>query len=370
MNRTLLDQSPEVAPLLVRLHNRHQLYELAKDKNPDARSELAGIMVDLLNIELSEREKELLADVVISLMRQAEKDLRQALAQRLAATSNVPLRMVLMLANDEIEIAEPVLRQSPVLHDMDLVYLIKSNGSEHWQAIAKREQLNPSVINALAETHDEDTAITLASNDNVILTDKAISIFVEMSKDSEELAKPLLQRDELPGIIGQILYEYVGAEIKEIIRERFPIGAEIAVSHIDDIVEEFNEEEQLAEPSHMAMEAARQAARRDEIKAHDIMEALRRGQLGTFTALLTEFTHLPLVTVQEILVQNSGFGLAVISKAYGLPKSDFMAMFLLTQRLRQEEGRVIGQDELAKAGKYYDKMTKQKAEEILRDSRN
>lgn len=370
MNRTLLDQSPEVAPLLVRLHNRHQLYELAKDKDPEARSELAGIMVDLLNIELSDREKELLADVVISIMRQAEKDLRQALAQRLAAMSNVPLRMILMLANDEIEIAEPVLRQSPVLHDMDLIYLIKSKTSEYWQAIATRAGLNPLVINALAETHDQATAVTLASNDNIILTDVAISIFVEMSKQSDELAKPLLQRDELPGIIGRVLFEYVGAEIKDIIRERFPIGGEVAAGQIDDLIEEFVSEEATSRPSHHAMEAARQAARRDDLRIHDIMGVLRRGQLGTYTAMLTEFTRLPLTTVQEILTQNSGYGLAVISRAYEITKADFMAMFLLTQRLRQEDERVISQQELAKAGQYYDKITKEQAEEILRESRH
>ncbi|MEM6781644.1 MAG: DUF2336 domain-containing protein [Pseudomonadota bacterium] len=371
MERTLLDRSPEIAPLLARLHDRHKLYELAKDKEPQARSELASIMVDLLNIDLSEREKELLADVVIRLMRQAEADLRQALAQRLAAMDNVPLRMILMLANDEIQIAEPILRNSPILDDMDLVYLIKSKGEEHWQAIAKRKNLNPLVMNELADTRDLSTAINLAANDSVILTDKAISIFVEMSKESDELARPLLMRDEIPGIIGQVLYEFVGYEMKALIQDRFPIGADIAANQIDDLVEEFssNMDDQLS-PSHSAQIAVQNMALRDEVRLSDVMESLKRGQLGTFTALLAQYSHLPITTVQEILVQDTGFGLAVIAKAMSISKSDFMAMFLMTQRLRNANEKIVGHKDISKAGRCFDKMTHSKAQKILNESRH
>lgn len=368
MDRTLLDRSPEVAPLLARLQDRHKLYELAKDKDPEARSELASIMVDLLNIDLNEREKELLADVVISLMRQAEADLRYALSLRLAGLENVPLRMILMLANDEIRIAEPVLSQSPVLHDMDLIYMIKSKTSEYWQAIAKRSYLNPMVINELADKRDEPTAIVLAENDDIILTDKAISIFVEMCKESDALAKPLLQRDEIPGIMGRVLYEFVGDEIKGIIRERFPIGGELAVEQVDDLVEEFAMPS--LEPSAYALQAAQSMGARNEIKLSDLMSALKRGQLGTFTALLSEYAHLPLQTVQEILVQDTGYGLAVIAKAIEMQKSDFITIFLLTQRLRAAGKRVVNQDEISRAGRYYDKMDQATAREILSESRH
>ena len=66
------EKTPEVAPLLVRLYDTHNLYALAKDKESDgACSELTTIMTDLLSIKLSEKESELITDVLLALMKQA-----------------------------------------------------------------------------------------------------------------------------------------------------------------------------------------------------------------------------------------------------------------------------------------------------------
>ena len=98
-----LEKTPEVAPLLVRLYDTHNLYSLAGEKECDsARMELATIMTDILKIKLSDREKELIADDILGLMKQAERDLRAALSERLASMDNVPLRVGLGLSNDSI----------------------------------------------------------------------------------------------------------------------------------------------------------------------------------------------------------------------------------------------------------------------------
>ena len=128
MDLSFLDKSSDVTPLLVRLYDSHKLYGLAKDKKPLARAELMSIISDLLGMNLSPRESELIADVLIALMRQAEKDLRQALAERLSMLEKAPLRLILQISHDEIEIAAPVLRNSAVLGELDLIYIIKSKG--------------------------------------------------------------------------------------------------------------------------------------------------------------------------------------------------------------------------------------------------
>src|SRR5688572_4950053 len=119
MDLSFLDKSSGVTPLLVRLYDSHKLYRLAKDRKPFARAELTSTVSALLDVALSARETELVADVLIALMRQAEKDLRQALAEKLSILDQVPLRLVLQIANDEIDVAAPVLRNSPILGDLD-----------------------------------------------------------------------------------------------------------------------------------------------------------------------------------------------------------------------------------------------------------
>ena len=371
MASDLLDRMSEAAPLLERLRGKDAVYVLAKGKDAQSRSELANIMLDLFKIELKNHEKELLTDVLIKIVRQAERDLKIALSERLALEPGIPLRMILHLANDEIDIAAPILKNSHVLQDMDLVYLIKTHTSEYWQAIAERNKMGNDVITTLAETYDEGTAITLAENENIILTDKAISIFVEMSKTSNALAKPLLVRDELPGIIGQVLYDYVAEEVREIIRDRFPMEIDLVEPHIRDVAREFTQSSETPmQPSRLTINTAQKMSEHGQISFSTLMNVLRRGQLATFAALLAEYSYLPQATIQEILRQDNGQGLAVLSRAMNILKTDFISMFLLTRRLRHGNTRIVSEKEIATASKYYDMLDVETAQQILSDSRH
>jgi len=123
---TLLNQVPEAHNLLVSLYDKHKIYTMSGDHQPDASSELANIMSEVLDIDLGPSEKEIITDVLMSLVAQAEKNLRKAIAHKLSVLDSAPLRLILNLANDEIDIATPVLRHSPVLNDTDLLYIINS----------------------------------------------------------------------------------------------------------------------------------------------------------------------------------------------------------------------------------------------------
>src|SRR6056297_3340090 len=101
--------SSQVTPILVKLYDSHKLYGLAKDKKPEARGELTSAVVELFDMQLSNNEQELIADVLMELLRQAEIDLREALAHKLAARDDIPLRLALEMANDEIPVAKPIL---------------------------------------------------------------------------------------------------------------------------------------------------------------------------------------------------------------------------------------------------------------------
>lgn len=368
MDISILRDSPEIVPLLVRLHDREKLLGLADRPAQEARSELTGIVADLLSFELQPREMELVSDVLISLLRQAERDLRAALAERLSAMESVPLRMILHLANDEIMVADPVLRKSPALYDMDLIYLIKSHGSEHWQSIARRETLGEAVIDALVDTGDLQTEIALSENKSITLTQHAINILVEMAKESDSLAKPLLQRKDLPAEVTAKLYQYAGEEIKRyIIQNRHGAG----IKAVDDIVLELSRATVSDfTPSAQMIEAAENMIRRDLLRPDIMIENLKRGQIASFIAQFSAYTSLPLATVQDMVKQESGQGLAIACKAAGIVKPDFTNIFLLTHKARAGGERTVNQYGLMQALRYYDRLSEQAAQELLKQGRN
>ncbi len=366
----LLDNSTKAAPLLVKLHDRHKMYQLAQDPKPEARTELASIMSDLLMVDLSPAEHELITDVLMALINQAEVHLRRAVAERLSVMENVPLRMIVHLANDEIEVADPVLRRSRVLHDMDLMYIVESKGPEYWRSIAMRPCISDQLINSLVETKDVRTAINLTENKNITLTEKAIKSFVEMARFSAALSKPLVEREELSEELIVKLYQFVGAEIKNYIRANFDLDLkEVVDETTNNIINDFRTSmrgEFIPTKQMIAVAEALMSAKR--LTSDILVDNLRRGQTASFIAMLSVYAGLPITVVIEMLQQKNGQALAVACKAKRISKSDFVTIFLLTARVRS--GAVVNQGVLNKALSYYDAIKTTDAEAILNQSRH
>lgn len=369
----MLEKSPEVAPLLVRLYDTHNLYALAENKgNEEACYELTSIMVDLLSIRLSQRESELITDVLFALMKQAEKDLKVALAERLSAMDNVPLRIVLGLANEEITIADSVLRKSPVLHDLDLIYILQSKGVSHGRSIAQRQGLSSTIINMLADTQDFQIAVNLCGNDGASLTAHAYNIFSDMAKYSDVLARPLLARDDVPQDVAGKLYQFVGEELKKSLTERFGIGAgKVISSAINDISIEFAEHDANKHDANETLLAhAHNQQRRGELKVHAMISTLRRAQFSTFLAQFSVFCGLSVEMTKAMIRQETGKGLAMACRALDVPKSDYISLFLLTERFRTSAKRVINHKELSRIMTMYDAINREEALRALANSRN
>lgn len=368
-----IEKTPEVAPLLVKLYDTHSLYNLAENKSStDARHELTTVMTDLMTIKLSEKESELITDVLLGLMKQAERDLRLALSERLSTMENVPLRMILTIANDDIDIAEPVLRASPVLQDLDLLYILQSHGVRHGRAIAFRDGLSAAVIDMLAGTKDFEIAVTLCENDGISLTHRAFEIFTDLAKERKALAKPLLSRDDLPQDVAGQLYQYVGDELKAILQARFGIGAAPVIAALEDVSMEMiatRTQKDYTEVDQLMAHAYNQQ-RRGELKLPGIVAALRRGQLSTFLAQFAVYTGLPLDTVKAMMRQESGKGLALACRALDVPKADFVSLYLLTDRFRSAQKRIINHKELTRVMTMYDEILPEDARKILKNSRH
>lgn len=370
MDLGFLDKASNVTPLLVRLYDSQRLHGLAKDEKPLARVELVSAVTELLDMELSPRESELIADVLIGLLRQAEIDLRQALAARLAALDSVPLRLVLQLVNDEIEVAGPVLRQSPVLGDLDLIYIIKSKGPAYWQAIAAREKMSHHVMNLLVDTGDFETALALAGNGRIKLSEHVLAVLSDMSQRSDVLAMPLLRREDVPPVLAKRLYQFVGEEVKAFIRERYRISGSSIVEAVDEIVLEMVDATDDASefaPTNAMIKAAERYREKGLLSIKLMLGALRRGQIQSFVAQFAFYCGLPPRTVLEILMQPSGQGLAVACRAMDVGKEDFVSIYLLTNRTRNQ-GRMVDMKDITRAINYYDRIKPDVARDIIGNS--
>lgn len=165
----------------------------------------------------------LLADIFLTLTAQAERDIRLALAERIAAADWAPAALVNMLALDEIEIARPVITASPLLKDADLIRLLIEATLEHQIAVARRPRLSDAVCDAIIDRGEVVTMTALASNRTAQISEAAMRRLVDQSRRVAGLRAPLTRHPRLNQNLAQELYQWVGQALRQSIGERFRI---------------------------------------------------------------------------------------------------------------------------------------------------
>ena len=98
----------------------HDLANMVEKDSTASQDHLAESIAELLASQgdsLSDREKALMAGMLRQLLGEVETAIRRKLAERLSRMPNVPAEAIEYLANDEIDVARPVLIHSDILND-------------------------------------------------------------------------------------------------------------------------------------------------------------------------------------------------------------------------------------------------------------
>lgn len=149
--------------------------------------------------------------ILETLMRDNVVKVRQILTQAFKSDPQAPREMVLGLARDREEtVAAPVLRESPVLTDEDVVSIIEE-GAQSWAhaAVAERESLSSAVAETLIKHGDTPAVAKVIGNPRSALSSTVLESLVERSEGTTELQPPLVERKDVPGKLLTRLAKFV-----------------------------------------------------------------------------------------------------------------------------------------------------------------
>ena len=205
-----------------------QLLQLAREKSEQARSHLFEVMGDLFQEQaavLSAQERALMVDILEKLVREVSHDIRLKLSHRLADLPGTPRELAVLLANDEIDIASPILMRSRALHDADLIEIIHHRSRQHILTVAMRRDLSMSVSDVLVETGHSDVIMALLNNQEAKISEKTMAYIVDQSKHIDEFQEPLVHRRDLPRDLAVQMCYWVSAAIRQFIIDKFQVDA-------------------------------------------------------------------------------------------------------------------------------------------------
>lgn len=312
-----------------------RLIKLARDKSRDSRRELLGNVSDLFlspKGRLSDRERSLMSDILVGLITDMEMTVRREIAERLAQDDSVSHDLAVFLANDEIEVARPILLRSGVLQDVDLIEIIKRRTQQHMLAIARRKTLSENVSDALVDNGGEDVIETLLKNRDAVLSRRALEYIVEESKQVDRFQRPLLARNDLPPELAHRIFWWVSAALRQHIMKNFQVDEEFVDDLIADTTRSVIDKDDAARNSSSAAE--RLAGRLDEageLSETLLVRAMHQGKINIFTAGLARLCRVELQTAERIVHDTEGEALAVAWKALGFERSNLATVLSETR---------------------------------------
>src|SRR5277367_2306146 len=136
---------------------RMDVKTLTEEPSSKVRGQLAGkIAMDYRSGSFTAAEAGIANDIFRLLIRDVEKNVRQALAEQLAYCANTPRDIIVRLANDEAEVAAPVLEYSSVLTEEDLIAIVQSSQEVvKLRAVARRSNVSADLASCLVQAHNE-----------------------------------------------------------------------------------------------------------------------------------------------------------------------------------------------------------------------
>lgn len=341
------------------------LVDLARESSSEKRRQLLQEVSDLFVQGAdahSDRETMLFGDVLARLLDQVPVDDRAALSSRVATLEKTPRELALKLAEDEIQVAAPILQHSPALTDTDLVALASRKSQGHLQAISQRSTLSETVTDVLVDRGDKDVLHSVTRNLGARFSETGFATLADRASDDHELGEALSFRADMPIGIANTLV----ARLSPAARQRLEHLMSQEREKLDAILGEARKE----------MEASRQANRRNRLDSKlmvaDIRDRKRRldealdqlifkKRMIDIAYVLAELAEVPEAHVNNVLHKVNATGIAVVCRTLDLSETVYQRLCALRcERLR------LNQAQVAPMVREFRDLTKETAERALR----
>ena len=347
------------------------LIGLARDKSAESRKRLVAVVSDIFFSDqaiLTEYERALITDILHKLIYELAVPVREVLSSHLAGVESMPRAMLRALADDEIEVAAPILLNNEALLDVELIEIVRHRALEHQLTLAMRRAPTQATAEPAVEpTGGGDLIQDLLDGGDSPIVDATMAYLIEQSRGVDSFQEPILRREDLSERLARKMILWVLAALRQHILDRFDVDLTVLDDCIESAADEMTER-LAAERSRIRGDRARElAAALDaagQLTASRLIRALRQGEVSLFVAMLAHLTGLRLPLVRRLLFEPGGEGLVVACRAIGFEKAIVASIFLLCRRARPGDWTADPR-ELSRVLALYDRVQPAAARAVL-----
>ncbi len=165
----------------------------------------AGLGKAMAQGELTAEEKAVAIEVLKTLIRDTEIEVRRTLAEHIKSSPLLPRDIAMRLAQDVEAVAIPILQSSPLLTDEDLISIISGGNAAKQRAIAGRDALSEAVSGALIDTGHKSVIEILLANDSAAISDESYRSLLDAFGSDTTVQELMVERPVLPFAVKERL---------------------------------------------------------------------------------------------------------------------------------------------------------------------
>jgi uncharacterized protein (DUF2336 family) len=278
-------------------------------------------------------------DILGRLIAEIEVKTLAGISRRIAPVKHAPIGVVRRLAGDDsIDVAGPMLRESPRLGDSDLATIANRMGPLHLLAISQRAKIAIPVTDILVTRGDNSVLRAITINRGAQFSKPGFGMLVRRAAGDDRLTESVGLRPDIP---VEHLRNLVRAAT-EIVRRRLLAAAEPGVhSEVGQALAEVAAEMGggIAMAYRDAQRAVMALVRKDKLDESQLRAFAANGQLNETVAALATLSRVPIEVVARLIGGDRLDGLLILGRAIGMEWPTMRAIIVL--RTRRTAGPIL-----------------------------
>jgi uncharacterized protein (DUF2336 family) len=341
-----------------------RLAQLAMNpKSGASREEIYLAVASLYRIQgagLNQRERDLMREILRRLTLDVEMAIRVALAQRLAEDTTAPHDLILLLVDDKIEVARPLILHSPLLTETDVLRLIAHADLGHLEAVAGRPNIGTPVTDELARSNHESVLVALVRNATARISQSTYKTLVEKSRALTELQEPLVRRTDLPPELATNMCEWVSDALKSFIATHYQMPPQAVKAALADAVKMVKGASPAPsdQPADSAQKLIDKLSGSGQLKTGFLMRVLSQGQMDLFELAFSRLLGMELDAFRGAFYDGGARAVALSCRAVGIDRAVFATVFNLSRQGRRMPMQLTTSDNIV-AESIFSQMTRE-----------
>jgi len=273
---------------------------------------------------------ELFDGVLIGLVPHTELAERADLAERLSVLGNAPRALVGQLAReDEISIAGPLLRRSPVIDERALIEIARMKGQGHLLAMSERPKLSTDLTDVIVRRGDREAVRRAAGNAGAMFSLAGYSTLIRRAGQDGVLTLKVGQREDLSGpqlrdlLAGSI--DVVRRRLFEVVKPARQADIKQAMSEIIGLPERVESRRDFA-PAQRTILALHGAGELNEAALLGFAKAYKYEES---VAALSAMSAVKIATLDRLISGDRHDPILIVGKTIGLEWATVRALILL-----------------------------------------